>query len=134
MQNFSSNPPPVFLNSNQNSKLLLASIPILKKTIDLYKLYYGYAQLFPKKDKYTLGATCEKYIIKIVELLITASYLPKETKLPLIKSANNKFETLKIFIRLLKELNIIDQKKYLILQTLIQEIGRMFGGWIKSLN
>lgn len=47
---------------------------------------------------------------------------------------NNKFETLKIFIRLLRELNIIDQKKYLVLQTLIQEISRMFGGWIKSLN
>ncbi len=106
----------------------------MKKTIDLYKLYYTYVQLFPKKDKYTLGATCEKYIIEILELLITASYLPKDTKLSLIKSANNKFETLKIFIRLLRELNIIDQKKYLALQTMIQEIGRMFGGWIKSLN
>ncbi len=109
-------------------------MPILKKTIDLYKLYYAYAQLFPKKDKYTLGATCERYIIEILELIITASYLPKEQKLSLLKSANNKFETLKIFIRLLKELKIIDQKKYLDLQTLIQEIGRMFGGWLKSLN
>ena len=109
-------------------------MPILKKTIDLYKLYYGYAQLFPKKDKYTLGATCEKYIIEILELLITASYLPKDSKINLIKSASNKFETLKIFIRILRELNIIDQKKYLALQTLIQEIGKMFGGWIKSLN
>jgi len=109
-------------------------VPILKKTIDLYKLYYGYAQLFPKKDKYTLGATCEKYIIEILELLITASYLPKDSKINLIKSASNKFETLKIFIRILRELNIIDQKKYLALQTLIQEIGKMFGGWIKSLN
>ncbi|MFA6548209.1 MAG: diversity-generating retroelement protein Avd [Candidatus Magasanikbacteria bacterium] len=106
----------------------------MKKTIDLYKLYYGYAQLFPKKDKYTLGATCEKYIIEILELLITASYLPKDSKINLIKSASNKFETLKIFIRILRELNIIDQKKYLALQTLIQEIGKMFGGWIKSLN
>jgi len=66
--------------------------------------------------------------------LLKAGYLSKQEKLPLIKNANNKFDTLKIFIRLLRELNIIDQKKYLILQTILQEIGRMFGGWIKSLS
>lgn len=109
-------------------------VPILKKTIDLYKLYYGYAELFPKKDKYTIGATCEKYIIEILEILLQAGYLPKEEKLPFIKKASDKFDMLKVFIRLLRELNIIDQKKYLALQTVIQEIGRMFGGWMKSLN
>lgn len=49
-------------------------------------------------------------------------------------AANNKFETLKIFIRLLRELNILDQKKYIVLQTHIQEIGKMFGGWLRSLK
>lgn len=111
----------------------LGGIPILKKTVDLYKLYYGFAELFPKKDKYTIGASCERYIIEILEVLLQAGYLPKEEKLPLIKIANNKFDMLKVFVRLLRELNIIDQKKYLALQTIIQEIGRMFGGWIKSL-
>jgi len=109
-------------------------VPILKKTIDLYKLYYNYTTLFPKKDRYTLGATCEKYIIEILEILLQASYLTKEEKLPLIKKASNKFDILKVFIRLIRELNIIDQKKYLALQTIIQEIGRMFGGWMKSFN
>ena len=108
-------------------------MPILKKTIDLYKLYYGFAELFPKKDKYTIGATCERYIVEILEILLQAGYLTREEKLPLIKSASNKFDILKVFIRLLRELNVIDQKKYLALQTIIQEIGRMFGGWMKSL-
>jgi hypothetical protein len=48
--------------------------------------------------------------------------------------ASNKFETLKVFIRLLHELKIIDQKKYVVLQSAIQEIGRMFGGWMKKLR
>lgn len=109
-------------------------VPILKKTIELYKIYYGYAQLFPKKDKYTLGATCERYIISIIELLLEASYLPKETKRNALMQANNKFETLKVLIRLLKDLNILDQKKYILLQSMIQEIGKMFGGWIKAVS
>jgi len=133
MTNPSYNTPPQHLKNN-NFDNLPKNVPILKKTIELYKIYYKYLELFPKKDKYNIGATCEKYIIEILEILLKAGYLSKQEKLPLIKNANNKFDTLKIFIRLLRELNIIDQKKYLILQTILQEIGRMFGGWIKSLS
>lgn len=111
-----------------------AEVPILKKTIELYKTYYNFLELFPKKDKYALGAKCEEYIIAVLELLLETSYLPKEAKRPILLAANNKFETLKIFIRVLRELKIIDQKKYLALQTIIQEIGRMFGGWMRSLS
>jgi len=111
----------------------LDDIPILKRTVDLYKTYYGYAELFPKKDKYALGIKCEQYLIDIIELLLEASYLPKETKRPLLLKASTKFEMLKVFIRLLQELKIIDQKKYVVLQSAIQEIGRMFGGWLKKL-
>jgi hypothetical protein len=118
----------------QSSKIsLLEEVPILKKTIELYKIYYTFSTLFPKKDKYTIGQTTEKYIIQTIELLLEASYATKETKRRIILSANNKFEALKIFIRLLKELNVIDDKKYILLQTRIQEIGKMFGGWLKSL-
>lgn len=97
-------------------------------------LYYGYAKLFPKKDKYTLGATCERYIISTLELLLEASYVPKEHKRARILAANTKFEALKVFIRLLKDMKIIDQKKYVALQSLLQEIGRMMGGWLRSLS
>ncbi|MFH1947070.1 MAG: four helix bundle protein [Candidatus Magasanikbacteria bacterium] len=109
-------------------------IPIITKTIQLYKMYYKYLELFPKKDKYAMGAVCERYIIEILEILLRAGYVPKPEKPLLIKTASNKFDMLKIFIRLLRELDIIDQKKYLALQTVIQEIGKMFGGWIKSLS
>jgi hypothetical protein len=109
-------------------------IPIIKNLYELYKIFYNYSSLFPKKDKYTLGAKCEKYIILTLELLLEASYTYKDEKLELIKKANAKFDTLKLFIRLLKDLNIIDNKKYFHLQEKIQEIGKMIGGWQKSLN
>ncbi len=98
----------------------------------MYKTYYGYLELFHKKDKYALGAKCEQYIISVLELLLETSYLPKLEKRVILLKANNKFETLKVLIRLLKELKIIDLKKYTVLQFAIQEIGRMLGGWIKT--
>ena len=47
-------PPQRLLASAKTSQW--EDVPILKKTIELYKTYYGYAQLFPKKDKYTIAA------------------------------------------------------------------------------
>ena len=108
-------------------------IPIINNLYQLYKTFYSYSALFPKKDKYTLAIKCEMYIIAVIELLLEASCTSnKDTKLNLIKKANIKFDALKLFIRLLKDLNIIESKKYLELQKQIQEIGKMLGGWQRS--
>jgi len=109
-------------------------IPIIKNLYELYKVFYSYSALFPKKYKYTLGAKCEMYIIATLELLLEASCACGEEKLELIKKANTKFDALKLFIRLLKDLDIIDDKKYFELQKRIQEIGKMLGGWQRSLS
>ena len=101
---------------------------------ELYKTFYGYLVLFPKKDKYTLGAKCEVYIITTLELLLEAGFAFREEKLLLLKKASVKFDTLKILIRLTKDINTLDNKKYIVLQRQIQEIGKMLGGWQKSLN
>ena len=101
---------------------------------ELYKTFYNYSALFPKKDKHALGAKCEMYIIATLELILEAGSAPRGVKLPLLQRANTKFDTLKIFIRLIKDLDIIDNKKYLELQKQIQEIGRMLGGWQRSLS
>ena len=90
--------------------------------------------LFPKKDKYALGAKCELYIIAVLELLLSAGSLPKDRKAEAIQQASIKFDTLKVLLRIARELDLLDNKKYLKLQALIQEIGRMLGGWQRSLK
>lgn len=110
------------------------NVPIIKSTVELYKVYYSYKSLFPKKDRYTLGEKCERYIIDMLELILKASMLSPDKKLPLVESASDKLDILKIFIRLLKELQIIDNNKNTELQNHIAGIGKMFGGWIKSLK
>ena len=107
-------------------------LPILKQTIELYKTYYGYLELFEKKDRHALGITFELHLIAFIELLLEARYLPQTHKRPLLIKTNNKLETLKVLIRILKELRIIDYTKYIILEQLLQEIGGMLGNWIKS--
>lgn len=121
------------MNKN-NKKINTVEIPIIRKIYELYKIFYGYAALFPKKDKYTLGSKCEIYITDVLELLLAAASAPKYGKQALIQQASVKFDTLKIFLRLANDLDILDGKKYIELQKHIQEIGRMLGGWQRSFN
>lgn len=107
-------------------------IPIFQKTYELYKLFYQYIVNFPKRDRYSLGKRLEDSIIEFLEAIIKASQLTKIEKLPVLQNASIKLDVIKVFIRLCNDLKILDTKKYLILQTSIQEIGKMLGGWIKA--
>ena len=109
-------------------------MPILHKLTEFYKTFYLYLASFPQKDKYALGAKCEGYIISTLELLLAAEYASKNQRLQLIQQASVKFDMLKSFIRIAKELKILDQKKYIRLEAELQEIGRQLGGWQRSLS
>jgi hypothetical protein len=119
-------------HNNLESGKLNLDIPIFQKVYELYKLLYQYVASFPKKDRYTLGQRVENSLLDFMESVILASQLPKTDKLPVLQKASIKLDVLKVFIRLCKDLKILDNKKYLILESQIQEIGRMLGGWIKA--
>lgn len=59
--------------------------------------------------------------------------MPRERKLPSIEQAIVSVDLLKILLRLAKDVGALDTKKYMQLQELLQEIGRMLGGWKKTL-
>jgi hypothetical protein len=68
----------------------------------------------------------------LIEDIITASQLSKSEKVPTLQNASIKLDVLKVLIRCCKDLKIIDNKNYLLLESKLQEIGKMLGGWIKA--
>ncbi|MDP2638301.1 MAG: diversity-generating retroelement protein Avd [Candidatus Levybacteria bacterium] len=110
----------------------LKKVPLFVKTYELYKSFYIYVQLFPRKDRYTLGQKCETLLLEILEAVIVASSLSKQDKLPILKRASAKIDVLRVLFTLGRDLKIIEIKKHQIFENSLQEIGRMFGGWIKS--
>lgn len=106
-------------------------LPILQKTYEFYRLFHECCEKFPKKDRFTIGQRCETQILVILEELIRASKTLKQQKASLLFEVSIKLDTLKISIRLLKDLKILDLKKYARLEEYIFEIGKMLGGWIK---
>jgi len=108
------------------------NIPIFKKSYDLYRAMYSYRNTIPRQDRYALWQRCENIGLDVIKTILTASHTSKEAKLTVLEKASLKLNLLRVFIRLSKEIRIIDNKKYVLLQKDIDEIGRMLGGWIKS--
>ncbi|KKR05425.1 MAG: hypothetical protein UT33_C0011G0136 [Candidatus Peregrinibacteria bacterium GW2011_GWC2_39_14] len=109
-------------------------IPILQKTYELCKLFHQYSEKFPKKDRFTIGQRCENHILILLESVIYASKSAKDNKARLLFEISVKLDTLKILIRLLKEVKTIDLKQYAHLEECVFEIGKMLGGWIKFVH
>lgn len=70
----------------------------------------------------------------MLEIIILASNLPRQDKLPVLRNASIKVDILRVYLRLGKDLKIIENKKYLEFENTITEIGKMIGGWIKTTN
>lgn len=86
--------------------------------------------LFPKKQRHTLGQKLEQFSLDYFELLFLASRRQEEKEL-LLERAKGKLELIKVLLRLAKDTKSLDNKKYIHLESYLQEIGKMLGGWIK---
>ena len=73
----------------------------------------------------------EQIYLDTLELIITATFENKDSKLISLKISRVKIEVLKRFIRNMLKLNIIEEKNYLHSELLLQEISKMINHWIK---
>lgn len=57
-----------------------------------------------------------------------------QKKIPYLEKSIVYSDLLKILIRLAKDVQALDNKKYIELEQALQEIGRMLGGWKRSVK
>jgi len=85
--------------------------------------------IIPKTHRYSLGEKIDRFFVEAMEAIITASFLNQTEKLPYVRLAIRKIDTLKIFLMILWETKSIDNKKYIALSLKLDEIGKNLGGW-----
>lgn len=106
-----------------------AILPVLAKLKTAYKLWHIYHETLPKTQRYSLGKRVDNLFAEAIESVAIAAFLSREEKLPYVRLAIRKVDTLKIFLMILWETKSLDDKKYISLSTPIDEIGKMLGGW-----
>lgn len=107
---------------------------LLQKVKALYLLWYGYYLVLPKTHRHTLGQKADNLLTEIVEAIAIAIFLKPEEKIPYVRLAIRKTDTLKIFLLILWETKSLDNKKYITISKKLSEIGKMLGGWNGQLS
>jgi len=107
----------------------LRILPVLQKIKEGYLLWHEYHQTLPKSHRYSLGQKIDNLMTEIIEAIATAAFLQKIEKLPYVRRAIQKLDTVKIFLMILWETKSLNDKKYLALSVKLDEAGKMLGGW-----
>ncbi len=106
--------------------ILILAYDFLKMMIEVFKQ-------FPRNQKFLLADRMQNHISDLLELLIEAYYSSGSDKKSKLMTVNIQLEKLRYYVRLCYELGFYNSTKYGMISEKIQEIGRMNGGWLKSL-
>ncbi len=109
-------------------------LPILNRVYDVYKVLDNLNEKLPKHKRYSLGASTEQTTLSLLEHLLMAKHAPKAHKATCLIRAQAQLETLRFKLRLYLELKLANGTRLMQLQAQLQEIGRMLGGWLKSVT
>lgn len=107
---------------------------IVAKAYDLLKTAIPLLNDLPRNFKFSLGDRLQNHLSDILELLIEAIYLPPAEKKPALRRVNLQLEKVRLYFRLGFELGLYNSGRYRDFSERVDEVGRMTGGWLKSLN
>jgi hypothetical protein len=105
-------------------------LPIFIKWMDFLKWLLVTLDGFPKKARFNFSDRLTNLALQIVEDLVEARY--SKNKGPVLRRANMNLEKIRIIIRICFELRFLPRKSYEHASFLINEVGKMLGGWMKQ--
>lgn len=109
------------------------TLPILDTCYRLYKQLYSINGTLPKAQYYRIGISTEQTALSLIEQLVLGQNAPKLQKRAHLAEANAQLEILRIKVRLYIELELANQTRLFQTSAMCNEVGRMLGGWIKSI-
>jgi four helix bundle protein len=109
---------------------MLNELAIFQKTYELIQYLYPLVNKFPKTQKFVLGQRIENSAVEVLEGIITANSV--RDKSAALEKTSVELEKLRVFMRLAKDLRFMSFEQYEHASALINETGRMLGGWVKT--
>ena len=89
----------------------------------------------PKSERYAMGTQIRKLVVQIGTRVSRATVIhDRQYKLREIMEADYSLNELKTLIRLADRMQYIDKKKFEVSVRYTSELGKILGGWTKSLS
>jgi hypothetical protein len=107
--------------------MLYDKLPVYKVSYDLLTQIFELIKWFQRDYKYTLWESIKKEILNlIISIYKTNSHIQK---LEHIQSARESIETVRILIRLSKDLKQINLDKFIEINKMIESISKQLSAW-----
>ena len=106
--------------------------PIFVKTYDLIAWLIPQTMQFPKSQRFVLAKRVQDAALDVQELLILAGKSQRAERRRSLMQADVRLEQLRLHWRLCRTLGLVAPGSYEHGARLIDEVGRLLGGWISS--
>lgn len=104
--------------------------PIFTRLYDLLRWLIPVTVNFRRQQRFVLAAAVQRSAFELQEQLTRAASAPQP--LPLLEQADATLTILRTRLRLSHDLNLLEKGPYFHGAAMVNEIGRLLGGWIKK--
>jgi len=108
----------------------MSELPIFVRWLEAMSWFFQTAEKFPKRVRGTITDRLINLMFDVVEDFTEARY--SKNKIATLKRANLRLEKIRILVRIAHEQKILPHQSYKHAVYLINEVGKMLGGWIKQ--
>ena len=112
----------------------MQELPVINRTQELYENVTKITAKLPALQRQTIGRRLENSVLQLLELLIMAKHAPTAHKGAYLIKALARTEITQFKLRILLTQKLANETTLHQLQAKVAEIGRMLGGWYKSLK
>jgi len=105
-------------------------LPVYKSSYDLLVEIFRFTKEFSKEFKYTVGESLKKETIELLTLIYRAN--SRTDKHATLQDARERIEVIRLFIRLMKDLQQISVKRFVQVNQKVEEVSKQLTGWQKS--
>ncbi|MCP4362190.1 MAG: diversity-generating retroelement protein Avd [Chloroflexi bacterium] len=115
----------------------MSQSPIFVKTYDLLLWLVPRTTTFPREQRFVMARYVQDVALRFQEYLIEAGTLPKANrkgKITYLNQADVELTKLRFYLRLCRDLELFDSGQHQHVSRMVDEIGRLLGGWFKALG
>lgn len=111
---------------------LYSELPVYKASYDLLLAIFDFSRGFTREYKYTVGEKLKNETVDMITNIYRAN--SRREKGPLLARARENIEVIRLYLRLLRDLQQVSIRKFVEINELIEDISRQLTGWTKSVS
>lgn len=113
---------------------LYTALPVYKVAYDLLIEIFKRTKLFSREYKYTVGERLKNESLDLILHIYKANKSQKQNRLKYIAGARENVETIRLLLRLTKDLQVIGNKPFVFLNGKVEDVSIQLACWQKYMT